>query len=223
VLAGLGGLVVAGLLAPAPLVDPIVDRTAYRYEGRCARFTGVDVDSGAWPVVARAAIGRLSGVSVRTEEVRFDNGFALHDVEFSAEQIEAAPLPFGLVDQDAEIQGGRSSSTVLFEDLERIVSAYGVTVGLRAEGGAMMADVEVPVIGTMTTTVDLAPVGGDLELSYGVLDAIALPASVLDFPEPLALERIEVRATGLRVETTVEGTITSQDWGCDTTTGEAPG
>lgn len=218
VLAVVGGLTVAGLLAPAPLVDPIVDRAAYRYEGRCASFSGVDVDSGDWPVVARAAMGRLRRVSMRTDEVRFDNGFALHDIRFSAERIHAAPLPFGLVDQDADIQGGRSSSTVLFDDLEQILAAHGVTAQLRAEGGAMMADVEVPVVGVVTTTVDLAPVDGDLELGYGVLDAIELPPIVLEFPEPLALEHIEVADDGLRVETAVEGTITAQDWGCDTAT-----
>lgn len=217
-LAVLGGLAVVGLLAPAPLVDPIVERTAYRYEGRCARFTGVDVDSGDWPVVARAALGRLSGVSMRTDEVRFDNGFALHDIEFSAERIHAAPLPLGLVDQDAEIRGGRSSSTVLFDDLEQILSAFGVTAELRAEDGVMKADVEVPVIGVVTTTVDLAPVDGDLELSYDVLDVVELPAVVLEFPEPLALEHIELGDDGLRAEAAVEGTITAQDWGCDTTT-----
>jgi len=219
VLAVLGAVVVAVLLAPAALVEPFVDRAVHAYEGRCAEFTGVEIDSGSWPVVGRAALGQLRGVSSHTERIRFDNGFTLHDVDFSADQVNGAPLRFGLVEQDADIRGGESAATVLLADVEDALAAYGGTVELHVEGETLMADAEVPVVGNVPTTVDLVPVDGDLELRFAALDAFDLPPVVIDFPDPIVLQGVELQDEGVRVTSTVDGTMTTQDWGCDAEAG----
>lgn len=222
VLAVAGALVVAALLAPAPVVAPLVDRAAYGYEGDCAEFTGVEVDSGAWPVVGRAVVGRLRDVSTHADRIRFDNGFTIHDVDFRADEVGGPPLRFGLVDADAEVRGGISTATVRFADLEDMLATFGATVELEAGDGSLVAQAEVPFVGVVPTTVDLVPVDGDLELQFTAYDAFALPALQIAFPEPVELDGIEVVEDGIRVTSTVDGTITSEDWGCDTATGEAP-
>jgi hypothetical protein len=215
----LGGLALVGLavlLAPAPLVDPFVDRTASRYQGECATFTGLDVGSGSWPAVFRAATGRLRGVSAHADEIRFDNDFTIHDVEFSADQVNVPPLRFGATDSDAEIRGGESSASVDLADIERILAGWGVTADLHGEGASMVADVQVPFFGVVPTTVDMVPVDGDLELRFAALDMIQLPSMVIAFPEPVRLRGVDVRGESMRVSTTVDGTMGSDEWGCDT-------
>jgi hypothetical protein len=218
VVAALGLVVVAVLLAPPPLVDPFVDRAASRYEGQCAEFSGVDVDSGSWPAVLRAATGQLRNVSAHTDEVRFDDDFAIHDIDFTADEVNVAPLRFGVVDGDADIGGGESSATVLLDDIERIIAGYGVTADLHGEGASLVADVQVPILGVVPTTVDMVPVDGDLELRFAALDTFPLPSLLISFPEPVALRGVDVQGEGMRVSTTVDGTITSGDWGCDAAT-----
>lgn len=214
VLAVLGGLLLAVLLAPTPLVRPFADRAARGYGGRCAVLTRVEVDPGAWPVVARAVVGRMRGVSTHAEEVRFDNGAVFHDVDFAAERVNGAPLRFGVGTQDAEIRGGVSSATVRFDDIERSLAAEGITVDLRADADALTAHVEVSVLGVVPTAVEVVPVGGDLELRFAPFDAFPLPPLTIALPDPIAVRTVEVTADGVRVSSTVEGTLPAGEWGC---------
>lgn len=214
VLAVLGGLLVAVLLAPTPLVRPFADRAARGYGGRCAVLTGVEADPGAWPVVARAVLGRMRGVSTHAEGVRFDNGAVFHDVDFTAKRVNGAPLRFGVGSQDAEIRGGVSSATVRLDDIERSLAAEGVPVDLRADGDALTADVEVPVLGVVPTAVEVVPVGGDLELRFAPFDAFPLPPMTIALPDPIAVRTVEITADGVRVSSTVEGTLPAGEWGC---------
>jgi LmeA-like phospholipid-binding len=212
----LGLVVVASLLAPAPLVDPFVNRVGTRYQGECAVFRGVDIGSGSWPAVLRAATGQLRDMTAHTDEVRFDNDFTIYDVDFSADEVNVPPVRFGLVDGDAEIRGGESSATVRLDDVERILAGWGVTVDLHGGGSSLVADVQVPFVGPVPTNVEMVPLDGDLELRFAALDVIPLPSLVIAFPEPVALQGVDVRGDGMRVTTTVEGTMTSDQWGCDT-------
>lgn len=223
VLALVGGLIAAVLLAPTPLVQPFADRAARGYEGRCATFTGLDVDPGAWPVVARAVVGRLRGVSSHADEVAFDNGAVFHDVDVAADRVHGAPLRFGVGGQDAEIRGGASSATVHLADVERSLAAEGITVDLRADGDALTADVEVPVLGVVPTPVEVVPVDGDLELRFAPFDAFPLPPLTIALPDPIAVQTVEIVADGVRVSSTVEGTLPAGEWGCDTDAGTAAG
>src|SRR5690606_10589514 len=129
-----------------------------------ARFTGLDATGGSWPAVARAAAGRLRDVTAQADEIRFENGSAIHDVDFRAEELIGPPLRFGWAESDTVVRGGVSSASVLFDDIERIVAGYGVTVDLRNDAGSLVADVQVPLLGPVPTTVELAAVDGDLEL-----------------------------------------------------------
>ena len=86
-----------------------------------------------------------------------------------------------------------------------------------------MADVLVPFVGPVPTTVDMVPVDGDLELRFAALDVIELPAMVIAFPEPVRLEGVDVRGEGMRVSTTVDGTMGSSEWGCDTSASQTAG
>lgn len=217
-LGGAAVLVLSVALAPPPLVDPYANRAAAGYESECAELSGVEVDSGAWPAVIRAGMGELRDVSAHTDEVRFENDLTIHDVDFSAERIEVAPLRFGTVDEDAVVHGGRSSATVLLDDIEAILAGYGVTVDLRGDRTSMVADVLVPILGVVPTTVELVPVDGDLELRFAALAVIALPSLLIELPEPVALDSALVEGTGLRVTTTVDGTIPAEEWGCDSAT-----
>jgi hypothetical protein len=219
VVAALAGLVVIVLLAPTPLVQPFADRAGRGYQGRCAEMAGVEVDPGAWPVVARAAAGRMRDVATHADEIRFDNGVTFHDLDFSATEVNGPPLRFGLANQDAEIRGGESSATVRLDDLERSLGDEGIAVDLHAETGSLVADVDVPVIGVVPTAVEVVPVEGDIELRYGAYDAIPLPPLRIDMPEPIEVEAVEVAEDGIRVSSTVDGVITAQDWGCATTAG----
>ena len=218
-LAVVGGLVSAVLLAPTPVVQPLADRAARGYEGRCATFTEVEVDPGTWPVVARAVLGRLRGVSTHVDRVAFDNGAVFHDVTVSAGEINGPPLALGLRSGDAEIRGGRSSATVRFDDLERSLSSEGVTVDLRAEAGSLVADVDVPFLGVVPTGVDIVPSDGDLELRFAPYEAFPLPPLRVELPDPVELAEVEIVAEGLRVSSTVEGTLGAGDWGCAPATG----
>jgi hypothetical protein len=223
VAAGLAVLVLAVLLAPAPLVDPFVDRTAARYQGECATFTGLDAGSGSWPAVFRAATGQLRDVTAHADEIRFDNDFTIRDVDFSADEVNVPPLRFGATDADAEIRGGKSSATVDLADIERILAGWGVTADLHGEGTSLVADVLVPFVGPVPTTVDMVPVDGDLELRFAALDVIELPSMVIAFPEPVRLESVDVQGEGMRVSTTVDGTMGSSEWGCDTSASQTAG
>ena len=178
VLAAAGVLVAAVLLAPTPLVRPLADRAARGFEGPCATFTGVEVDPGRWPVVARALAGRMRGVSTHADEVAFDNGAVFHDVEFSADQVNGPPVAFGLRSRDTGIRGGRSSATVHLDDLERSLADEGLTVDLHVDAGALVADVEVPVLGAVPTAVEVLPVDGDIELRFAPYDAFPLPEAM---------------------------------------------
>lgn len=220
-LATAGGLVLAVLLAPTPLVRPFADRAARSYDGRCAVFTGVEVAPGSWPVVTRVVLGRMRGVSTHADVVRFDNGAVFHDVDFAAERVDGAPLRLGLGGQDAEIHGGVSSATVRFHDIERSLATEGVTVGLRPDGDALTADVEVPVLGVVPTAVEVVPVDGDMELRFAPFDAFPLPPLTIDLPDPIAVRTVEITADGVRVSSTVEGTLPAGEWGCDTDAGTA--
>lgn len=222
-LAVLGAVVVAVLLAPAPLVDPVVERAAYGYQSECTEFSGVTVDSGTWPVVGRAAIGRLRGVSARADEVRFDSGVTIHDVDLAADEIHVAPLRFGAGGGDAEVRGGEAAATLPYSEIEEVIAGYGVTVELRPGDDALVADVQVPVIGTIPTTVELIPVDGDLELRFAALDVIPLPSVLVALPDPVALSAVDLDEDGMRLATTVDGTLASDRWGCDADTTEAPG
>lgn len=213
--AALAGLTVAVLLAPTPLVQPLADRAARGYEGRCAAFTGVAVDPGSWPVVARAVVGRMRGVSTHADEVTFDNGAVFHDVAFSAEQVNGPPLRFGAGGQDAEVRGGVSSATVRLDDIEASLASEGITVDLRADGEALIADVEVAVVGVVPTTVEVVPVDGDLELRFAPFDAFPLPPLTIALPDPVAVQTVDVASDGVRVSSTVEGTLPAEEWGCD--------
>ena len=221
VAAGLALVGLAVLLAPAPLVQPFVDRAASRYEGECATFTGVEAGSGSWPSVLRAATGRLRNVTAHADEIRFDNDFTIHDVDFRADEMNVPPLRFGATDADAEIRGGESTASVDLADIERILAGWGVTADLHGEGASLVADVQVPLVGPVPTTVDMVPVDGDLELRFAALDLIPLPSMVIAFPEPVRLRGVDVRGETMRVSTTVDGTMGSSEWGCDTSASQA--
>jgi hypothetical protein len=233
-------------LAPSPLVEWAVDRGAARYQGECTEFVGLSVtDSGAWPTVVRAAAGKLRDVSAHADEVHFSDGFAIYDVEFTAAEVDVAALRFGMTDDDAIVRGGRSSALVRLDDLEAIIADYGIDVSLTGlpasaapgagsgaggtgsdgtgSGGAggsnmLNADVEVPVIGTVPTTVEVAVVGGDIELRFVALDVIPLPSVTIELPDPVTLQSVEVEADLVRATTTIDGTIASGDWACDAAT-----
>jgi hypothetical protein len=231
-------------LAPSPLVEWAVDRGAARYQGECTEFVGLSVtDSGAWPTVVRAAAGKLRDVSAHADEVHFSDDFAIYDVEFTADEVDVAALRFGLTDDDAIVRGGRSTALVRLDDLEAIIADHGIDVtltglpaspGTGAETGSdgtgsggseasnlLNADVEVPVIGTVPTTVEVAVVGGDIELRFVALDVIPLPSVTIELPDPVTLRSLEVEADLVRATTTIDGTIASGDWACDAATSAA--
>jgi hypothetical protein len=247
VAAGAGVLLLLAVLMPSPLVEWAVDRAAARYQGECTEFVGLSVsDSGSWPTVVRAAAGKLRDVAVHADEVRFSNDFTIYDVDLTAEQVNVAALRFGLTDDDAIVEGGRSTALVRLDDLEAIIADWGVDLTLRGlpagedatgadtgpdsgdgsgSGGSgsgvsntLAADVEVPVIGTVPTTVEVAIVDGDLELRFVALDVIPLPSVTIELPNPVTLESLEVGPDSVRVATTIDGTIASGDWACDTST-----
>jgi hypothetical protein len=224
-------------LAPSPLVEWAADRGAARYQGECTEFVGLSVtDSGAWPTVVRAAAGKLRDVSAHADEVRFSDGFAIYDVELRADEVDVAALRFGMTDDDAIVRGGRSTALVRLDDLEATIAGYGIDVtltGLPASaapgtgsGGTsasnmLNADVEVPVIGTVPTTVEVAVVDGDIELRFVALDVIPLPSVTIELPDPVTLQSVEVEADRVRATTTIDGTIASGDWACDAATSAA--
>ena len=211
------GVVALGVaLVPEALVHPFVERAASRHQSECVQVTGFRVvDAGAWPAVLRAAAGKVRDVSIHADEILFDRDFSIHDVSFSADEIEVAPLRFGMDDGDAVIRGGQSRATVRFGDIERVVAAYGVDLALRWEGARLIADVQVPVLGVVPTTVDLQPVGGDLELRFAALDVIPLPSLLIALPETVAFRSYDPATDGIRLATTIDGTVTSDDWACD--------
>lgn len=239
---GAGVVVLLAALAPSPLVEWAVDRAAARYQGECTEFVGLSVsDSGSWPTVVRAAAGKLRDVAVHAEEVRFSDDFAIYDVDLTAEEVNVAALRFGLTDDDAIVRGGRSTALVRLDDLEAIIAGWGVDLTLRGlpagetatgadtgSGGSdaggsgvsttLAADVEVPVIGTVPTTVEVAIVDGDLELRFVALDVLPLPSVTIELPDPVTLESVAVEPDTVRVATTIDGTIASGDWACDAST-----
>jgi len=223
IVAGVVVLVVA--LAPGPAVTPFVERAMERGRGDCTQVTGFEVeDAGRWPVVLRAATGQVGQVSARADEVVFNQDFPIHDVRFRADEIGVAPLRFGTDRGDVVVRGGEASATVRFADIERALADIHVDAALRWDGGRITADVQVPVIGPVPTTVAWQQVDGDLELTFTALEVITLPALKITFPEPVAFDRIDpaqgtADADGVRVATTIDGTIESDDWGCDTATG----
>jgi hypothetical protein len=226
VLLGLGAagvvvvlLVLLVLLVPTSFVDRYTRSAVADYGGDCAELLGIDVDSGDWPVVARAAAGSYHHVTTHVDELRVD-GFSYYDVSFSADKIHVAPL-FGLLSgRETQVRGGEASATVRYDDIEAAIASYGYTVDLTTEltaDGSLVANVDVPWVGPIPTTVEITPVDGDMELVFAPLDVIELPPVLIPFPSPTALREVVVGDDTLRVESTVEGALRSDDLGCDTT------
>lgn len=207
-------LAVLVLLAPTSLVDRYARRAVSDYGGTCAELVGVDVDSGAWPVVARAAAGQHRDVTMHVDELRVD-GFTYHDVSFTAREMEVAPL-FGLVsDRETVVHGGESSATARFDDIEEVIAAYGTPVDLREQGATLVADVQVPLLGAIPTSVRIASVDGDMELVFAPLDLVTLPPVRIPFPAPAAFQSVEVAEDAIRIDVTVDGPLRSEELGCD--------
>jgi hypothetical protein len=222
-----GVVVLLVALAPGPAVAPFVERAVERSPSECVQVVGFELDdAGGWPVVLRAATGQVGRVEARADEVVFagvDGEFPIHDVRFRADQIGVAPLRFGTDHGDTEVRGGRSSATIRFTDLERALSGIGVDATLRWEADRMVADVQVPFLGAVPTTVDWRAAAGDLELVFTALEVITLPALRITFPDPVAFDRLDpadgpTPDAGVRVATTIDGTIDSDTWACETTT-----
>jgi hypothetical protein len=169
--------------------------------------------------VARAAVGRLRGVSTRADRVRFDNGAVFHDVHVSAREVNGSPLALGVRSGDAEIRGGRSAATVRLDDLERSLADAGIDVDLRVAAGELVADVDVPFVGVVPTAVEVVPAAGDLELRFAPYDAFPLPPLLVALPDPVELREVALGEDGIRVVSAVEGTLVAGDWGCDAATG----
>jgi hypothetical protein len=210
-----GVLALLLLVVPTSLVDPLTRRAVSGYGGSCADLLGVDVDSGTWPVVARAAAGEHRDVATQVDELRI-GGFSYYDVRFSAERVEVAPL-FGLLgDRSTQVHGGASAATVRFHDVEEAVAAYGVTAQLRGEGSTLIADVEVPFVGPVPTTVEITPLEDDMQLVFAPLDLVELPPVRIPFPAPAAFRSVDVEGDALRIHATVDGHLRSGAFGCDT-------
>jgi hypothetical protein len=203
-------------LMPESLVHPFVERAVDRHGGECVEMDGFEVlDAGSWPVVARAATGRMRGVATHADEVVFGQDFPIHDVWFTADEIDVAPMRFGMDGGDAEVKGGRGRATVLFTDLEASAADFGVDMTLRWDGARLVSDVQVPVLGILPTTVDLQGADGDLEMHYTALDVLELPPFVLELPDPVAYDAYSPRPDGIEVATTIDGTITADTWACE--------
>jgi hypothetical protein len=160
---------------------------------------------------------------VRADEVVFNQDFPIHDVEFEADEIGVAPLRFGTDGGDAVVRGGWSSATIRFGDIERALADIGVDAALRWDGGRLVADVQVPFLGPVATTVDSRQAGTDLELIFTALEVITLPALQIEFPEPVAFESLGppddvAGPDGVRIATSIDGKFESDTWGCDTST-----
>jgi hypothetical protein len=202
------------LLAPTSLINPYARRAVSGYGGSCAELVGVDVDSGAWPVVARAAAGRHRDVATHVDELRVD-GFTYYDVSFSAREVVVAPL-FGLLsDRETVVRGGESSATARFDDIEAVIASYGTTVDLSGQGSTLVANVEVPLLGPVPTSVGVTSVDGDMELVFAPLDLVVLPPVRIPFPELADFRSIEVAGDAIRIDVTVEGPLRSEELGCD--------
>jgi LmeA-like phospholipid-binding len=207
-------LVLLVLLAPASLVDPLMRRSVARYGGECTDLVGVDVDSGVWPTVARMLTGQLHDVSLHVDEMRSE-GFTYYDVSFSAAEVEFAPLGGLVSDRATRVHDGETSATVRFDDIEQLIARSGTTVQLRQQGTTLVADVEVPFVGPLPTTVGISPVDGDMELLFAPLDVFTLPPVRVPIPAPLSLRQVEVRSDALRFDSTVDGVVPADDLGCD--------
>jgi hypothetical protein len=216
VLLGVGAVVLALAMVPESLVHPFVERAVDRHGGDCVELDGFEVlDAGSWPVVARAATGRMRGIATHADEVLFDQDFPIHDVWFTADEIDVAPLRFGMDGGDAVVKGGRSRATVAFADLEEIAADLGIDMTLRWDGAQLVSDVQVPVLGVLPTTVDLQGVDGDLEMRYAALDVFELPPFVLELPDPVTYDGYSPQADGIEITTTIDGTVTADTWACD--------
>ena len=210
------GLLVAVLLAPTPVLDALARRSVAGYGGECAELDGIDVRSGSWPVVARAALGHVDAVSAEIDEIRLaDPQLAYHDISFSAARIDVGPLGGLVGSDDIEIEDGTADVTVLFDDLEALLADNGFDVALTARAGAVAASVSVPPLGELPTTVHVVAVDGRLELQFVPLDLIALPAVPLDLPAPVAVRTVEVRPDGVRIGATIDGTLHPAEFTCD--------
>jgi DUF2993 family protein len=208
------------LLMPTSVVDRFTRRSVSSYGGSCAELLGIDVDSGDWPVIARAAAGQYRHVSTHVDELQLD-GFSYYDVSFSAERIDVAPLFGVLSDRQTTVHGGEASATVRYEDIEAAIAEAGSTVDLVAQGSSLVANVDVPFLGPVPTTVDITPVDGDMQIIFAPLDMIQLPPVMIPFPAPTRLSDVVVDDDTLRVDSTVDGTLRSGDFGCDTATNAA--
>lgn len=246
-LALVGASVVLVLLAPAPVVDPVARRIASGYGGDCAELSGLEASAGRWPVVARALMGQLSDVSVEIDEVRFGE-FDVRDVRTSAERVDVPPLGLSLAADEVTVSGGETSSSLPFEEIEAAYAELGITLTLRrdtstqeapgSEGPAatsgepagdtstgnqarLVADVEVPLIGAVPTTVAITSVEGDVEIALAPFEYFWLPAFRIASEEPFEVSSVEIREDAVRFTSTFEGTLRAEDFGCDVTT-ESP-
>jgi hypothetical protein len=204
------------LLAPTPVLDALARRSVAGYGGECAELDGIDVRSGSWPVVARAALGHVDAVSAEIDEIRLeDPQLAYHDISFSAARIDVGPLGGLVGSDDIEIEDGTATVTVLFDDLEGLLADHGFTVALTSRAGSVAAAISVAGLGELPTTVNVAAVDGRLELEFVPLDLITLPPLPVTLPDPVVVRSVEVQPDGVRVDTTIDGTLHPSGFTCD--------
>jgi hypothetical protein len=213
VLAGLALIMAVVLLAPTAVVDAVVTRTVSAFGSDCVALSGLDVDSGSWPVVARAVAGRLQDVSGEVDEVRFD-AFAVHDVSFTVDEADVAPLGGGLVAREADVRGGAATGTLRFTEIERIIADHGVDATVRREGRRVVAEVDVPIVDSLSTGLTVAAADGGLDIRLAPLDQFTSPPLHITPSEPFRIEDVDVLDDGVQVDLAFDGELAAGDSHC---------
>lgn len=208
VLAGVCAVVVVLMLLPSVAVNPLAARMVRDRLGGCVVTSGLAIDTGAWPPLARAALaGELREVRFAAERLTA-GGITLRDVSARFGRISGDVVRGSRV----EVSGGELQAVLREADLAAALPVPAARVQIDADG-VRLAGLGWP-LGAVPAVVRVEAEAGDLVVRPSVLGIrAALPLRV-SMPDSVWLTDLRAEAGQLVLRATLDGAIDLGRLGC---------
>lgn len=200
-------LVVLALL-PSVAVNPLAGWVARDRLAGCLVTTGLEVDTGAWPPLARAALlGELREVRLAAERITA-TGITVRDVSARFDRISGDVLRGSRV----EVSGGELRAVLREADLSAALPLPAAAVQIDA-GGVRIAGLGWP-LGAAPAVVVVEAEAGDLVVRPSVLGVRGPLSLRLSLPEPVWLTGVRAETGQLVLRATLDGVVDLGRLGC---------
>lgn len=196
------GLGILATLAPSGPASWALSRAISRSVSDCVKFKGLDLDLGSWPVIPRAALGKISKLGATADAVEL-NGLRLSDVSFDVDQIDYSPLEWVGRDGPVKVKNGRSTAHIAQDDLNEYMNKG--LPGLRLDLGKdrVTLSVAIPILGSIEVPLKLRIERGGLMLTPDLSDTMPTIGSLLPglrISPPAGMEMTKLKVTDNAIE-----------------------